>query len=101
MDYISPIFNLEDDFTEQWNLPNGSSSLITGTIALIDTEKGIMKLKIGGSEKTLILTGTNTVMFYDKKTAKVRIASLAELHEGNQVVINGSWHKIAAMYCVE
>ena len=101
VDYISPIFNLEDDFTEQWNLPNGSSSLITGTIALIDTEKGIMKLKIGGSEKTLILTGTNTVMFYDKKTAKVRIASLAELHEGNQVVINGSWHKIAAMYCVE
>lgn len=101
VDYVKPIYSLSGDFKEQWNLPNNNSALISGTIELIDTQKGIMKLRIGGGTKTLLLTGTNTVMVYDKAKSKVRIANIDELREGSQVVINGSWHKIAAMYCIE
>jgi hypothetical protein len=88
LDYLTIEFAMGDKFSGRWDLPNGSSRLVAGVIQLIDVEKGIMRLDCGGSSKTHMIVGTNSVIFYDKNSGNVRIGGLSELAAGSSIVIN-------------
>lgn len=101
IDYTQTVISLgADTFTETWNLMNGSTKFISGTITNLDVAKKRIKFTSGGSERTLLLTGTSSVMIYEKASGDLTTGTFAELTIGDKIVINGSWHQIAAMYCV-
>lgn len=101
LDYCSKVISLNpNNFSETWNLLNGSAKLVSGTLTDIDLSGGRIKFTSGGSERTLILTGASSVMIYDAASGETTTGSFSELKIGDKIVINGYWHTIAAMYCV-
>ena len=95
------VFSLSSPFVKNWKLPNSNAILVSGIIEAIDSDKGIIRIDSGSGSKTLMLTGTKSVIKYNKKKSEVRIADFAELKVGDCVVMNFDHHKIVAMYCIE
>lgn len=101
LDCCQKVISLDpNNFTETWNILNGSARLVSGTLTDIDISGGRIKFTSGGSERTLILTGTSSVMIYEAASGETTTGSFLELKLGDKIVINGNWHTIAAMYCV-
>ena len=100
LDHLAVEFSMENKFSSKWNLPNGTSRMVAGTIQIIDVERGIVKIDCDGS-KTLMIVGTGSVIFYEKGSGNVRIGGVSELTTGDKIIINFDYHKMSAMYCVE